>query len=74
MGSIWPTVIILIAYLYFVLKIGPEFMKYRSPMNIDNIVMAYNVIQVLFSLYAIKEVKNYNHNYIDSFFNKYNKM
>lgn len=64
MGSIWPTVIILIAYLYFVLKIGPEFMKYRNPMNIDNIVMVYNVIQVLYSLYTIKEVRNYNHNYI----------
>ncbi|VVC42058.1 ELO family [Cinara cedri] len=55
MGSPWPVFIILIAYLYFVLKAGPEFMKSRKAINIDRIVMVYNVVQVLFSLYILKE-------------------
>jgi len=60
MGSIWPITIIVIAYLYFVLKLGPEFMKYRNPFNIDRIVMIYNAVQVLFSMYLVKEVR-YQH-------------
>jgi hypothetical protein len=56
MDSPWPVITILAAYLYFVLKIGPEFMKYRRPMNIDRVVMVYNIIQVLFSLYIVREV------------------
>uniref|UniRef100_A0A2S2QWI8 Elongation of very long chain fatty acids protein n=1 Tax=Sipha flava TaxID=143950 RepID=A0A2S2QWI8_9HEMI len=55
MDSPWPVITILAAYLYFVLKIGPEFMKYRRPMNIDRVVMVYNIIQVLFSLYIVRE-------------------
>lgn len=56
MGSIWPVTFIVIVYLYFVLKIGPEFMKYRDPYNIDRIVLVYNAVQVLFSIYLVKEV------------------
>jgi len=58
MDSPWPVMIILAAYLYFVLKAGPKFMKYRSPLKIDRIVMVYNVVQVLFSAYLVKEVIN----------------
>lgn len=61
MGSIWPTVIIVFAYLYFVLKIGPELMRFRNPINIDRIVLVYNAVQVIFSLYLVKEVR-YNYN------------
>lgn len=56
MGSIWPITIIVVSYLYFVLKCGPKFMKYRNPYNIDRIVMIYNAIQVLYSMYLVKEV------------------
>lgn len=56
MDSPWPVVIILAIYLYFVLKAGPKFMKYRSPFKIDGLVMVYNVVQVLFSAYLVKEV------------------
>jgi len=59
MDSPWPVVIILSAYLYFVLKAGPKFMKYRSPLKIDRIVLVYNVVQVLFSAYLVKEVIQY---------------
>lgn len=56
MSSPWPVLIILLAYLYFVLKAGPKFMKYRGPMNIDRFVMMYDVVQVLFSMFIVKEV------------------
>lgn len=59
MDSPWPVVIILVAYLYFVLKAGPKFMKYRSPLKIDSIVMVYNVVQVVVSAYLVKEVIQY---------------
>lgn len=59
MGSIWPITIVIVIYLYFVLKIGPEFMKYRNPMKIDRIVAAYNAVQVLFSLYLVEEVSKH---------------
>lgn len=60
MGSIWPITIVVVSYLFFVLKIGPEFMKYRNPMKIDRIVTIYNVVQVLFSLYLVEEVRKHN--------------
>jgi len=61
MGSIWPITVIVVSYLYFVLKIGPEFMRYRNPLNIDRIVMVYNAVQVIFSIYLLKEVRiNFN--------------
>lgn len=56
MNSPFPILMILTAYLYFVLKFGPEFMKYRNPFNINRVVMIYNVVQVLLSLYLVKEV------------------
>lgn len=59
MGSIWPVTIVVVTYLYFVLKIGPEIMKNRNPMNIDRIVMIYNAVQVLFSLYLVEEVRKH---------------
>ncbi|XP_025204858.1 elongation of very long chain fatty acids protein AAEL008004-like [Melanaphis sacchari] len=55
MDSPWPVLIILAAYLYFVLKAGPNFMKYRNPLKIDRIVMVYNVVQVLYSSYLVIE-------------------
>jgi len=56
MDSPLPVVMIIAFYLYFVLKAGPEYMKFRNPMQIDNFVMIYDVIQVFFSLYLVKEV------------------
>ncbi|XP_050424450.1 elongation of very long chain fatty acids protein AAEL008004-like [Adelges cooleyi] len=55
MGSAWPTLILLVAYLLFVLKLGPSYMKNRRAFNIDRIVMVYDVVQVFFSVYLVKE-------------------
>lgn len=56
MDSPWPVLIILAGYLYFVLKAGPKFMKHRSPLKIDRIVMVYNVVQIVCSAYLVKQV------------------
>lgn len=47
MGSPASLVLILITYLFFVLKIGPQFMKNRKPMNLSNFTRIYNVLQVI---------------------------
>lgn len=56
MGSIVPVTIILVVYLAFVLKIGPDLMMSRRPLNIDRYVMVYNAVQILYSSYLVKEV------------------
>lgn len=57
LGSIIPVTTILVVYLAFVLKIGPEFMRFRKPLNINRVVTIYNVVQILFSSYLLKEVR-----------------
>ncbi|XP_037941440.1 elongation of very long chain fatty acids protein F-like [Teleopsis dalmanni] len=42
-----PICLISIAYLLFVLKIGPAFMRKRSPFNVRKLVIAYNILQIL---------------------------
>lgn len=49
----WPVILILIAYLSFVLKIGPDYMKDKKPMNLKYIMLAYNLFQTLFNAYII---------------------
>lgn len=34
-------------YLWFVMEVGPAFMKKRKPFNIINLIRAYNIFQVL---------------------------
>ncbi|KAB0795324.1 hypothetical protein PPYR_12163 [Photinus pyralis] len=49
MQSPLPVVTILVSYLYFVLKLGPQLMKKRRPFNISNVLVVYNAYQVIFS-------------------------
>ncbi|XP_013177610.1 PREDICTED: elongation of very long chain fatty acids protein 4-like [Papilio xuthus] len=49
MSSPKPVLFTLIIYLLFVLKIGPEFMRNRSPYNLKIILVVYNILQVLIS-------------------------
>jgi hypothetical protein len=44
---------ILIAYWLFIFKIGPSFMKNRKPFEIKDIILVYNLYQVLFSSWLI---------------------
>lgn len=47
MSDPFTIVIIVITYLYFVLKIGPVLMKNRAAFNIDQILKYYNIFQVV---------------------------
>ncbi|CAG4986864.1 unnamed protein product [Parnassius apollo] len=47
-----PILTIWLAYLAFVLKIGPEFMKKRPPFNLNNVLVLYNAIQIIISCFV----------------------
>merc|ERR1711971_1145019 len=55
MTSIWPTIIICTAYVYFVKVVGPRLMKDREPYELKNILLVYNFSQVLFSFWMFME-------------------
>merc|ERR1712126_664393 len=55
MYSIWPTIIICSAYVYFVKILGPRLMKDREPFELKKILLVYNFSQVLFSLWMFME-------------------
>lgn len=56
MGSPAPVVLILAAYLLFVLKIGPKMMENRPAFELKNLMIAYNGFQVIFSVYLASTV------------------
>nr|XP_018901840.1 PREDICTED: elongation of very long chain fatty acids protein AAEL008004-like [Bemisia tabaci] len=47
MDNIYPVLALVIAYLVFVLKVGPKFMENRKPLNIKGIILAYNFFQMI---------------------------
>lgn len=61
MSSPVPVLTILAAYLYFVLKLGPQYMSSRKPFNLQNILVTYNLYQVIFSIWLctmVSEIYN----------------
>lgn len=50
-----PGLTILIGYLYFVLSWGPKHMEHRKPYQIKNILVLYNLFQVLLSCWLFYE-------------------
>lgn len=51
-----PVTIVTAAYLLFVLKIGPALMKDRKPLNLRNVLIVYNLLQVVASMYIVIKV------------------
>lgn len=51
-----PGLTILGAYLYFILSWGPRYMANRKPHKLENVLIAYNLIQVIVSTYIFYEV------------------
>ncbi|XP_034242385.1 elongation of very long chain fatty acids protein 7-like [Thrips palmi] len=47
--------LLLTAYLYFVLSLGPRLMEHRKPFNLDKIMIVYNALQVVASLHVVRE-------------------
>ncbi|XP_014260831.1 elongation of very long chain fatty acids protein AAEL008004-like isoform X2 [Cimex lectularius] len=56
MGSPIPIVVILSAYLYFVLKLGPKIMEKRKPFELKMVLVGYNLYQVVFSSWVVSQV------------------
>lgn len=50
MNSGWTVTVILVVYLAFVLKLGKIFMQNRNPYNIKNVMLVYNVLQVIYNV------------------------
>ncbi|KAK9738401.1 GNS1/SUR4 family [Popillia japonica] len=51
MRSPLPMIGLIIAYLYFVLDLGPRLMRNREPFELKKVLVLYNGYQVLFSLW-----------------------
>ncbi|XP_012288517.1 elongation of very long chain fatty acids protein 7 [Orussus abietinus] len=51
MGSPGPVFCILAMYLAFVIKIGPKLMEKRPPFELKTVMIVYNAIQVVFSIW-----------------------
>lgn len=56
MGSPGPLLTILATYLYFCISAGPRYMKDRKPYDLKNIIIVYNAVQVLSSIFLVHEV------------------
>lgn len=55
MSSPLPTLLICVSYYLIVKKIGPYLMRDRAPYKLNNLLIAYNLFQVLFSAYLFYE-------------------
>lgn len=55
MSSPVPGASILIGYLYFVLSWGPRHMEHRKPYQLKNILVVYNFLQVVLSVWLFYE-------------------
>ena len=45
-GGPWPTISLILLYLYFVKVAGPQMMKGRKPFDLRNVIFSYNILLV----------------------------
>lgn len=55
MQSPFPTLIMVVAYLYVIIFLGPNYMANRKPFKLKEVLILYNGAQVLYSLYMFYE-------------------
>lgn len=67
MQSPVPTILMVLAYLYTVVILGPRLMANRKPFKLKEVLVIYNGFQVLFSLYMLYEV-SHSSNHSNHFF------
>ncbi|XP_059061434.1 elongation of very long chain fatty acids protein 7-like [Achroia grisella] len=53
MATLGPVLMIIAAYLVFILKIGPSFMRKREAYKLKYTLISYNALQVAFSVYLV---------------------
>ncbi|XP_033215083.1 elongation of very long chain fatty acids protein 4-like isoform X2 [Belonocnema kinseyi] len=56
MGDLWPTLLIIASYLYFVFQCGPRFMKDRPAYQLKTFIRLYNIFQVVANVYIVHEI------------------
>ncbi|XP_055534986.1 elongation of very long chain fatty acids protein 7 [Wyeomyia smithii] len=54
-GSMTPLLVIIVTYLYFCLYAGPRYMAKRKPFKLENVLIAYNALQVVLSIVLVYE-------------------
>lgn len=57
MSDPFPTLFICLFYAYFVRVLGPKFMENRKPFDLRNLMILYNLFQVIFSTWLFYEVR-----------------
>ena len=55
MSSPWPTVALCVLYYYIIRVAGPRFMKDREPLNIQSLVVVYNLVQTCISAWIFQK-------------------
>jgi GNS1/SUR4 family len=50
LSSPFPVLCIIAAYIYFVFKLGPNFMKHREPFKLNSAIIVFNAFQVAANL------------------------
>ncbi|CAD7003755.1 elongation of very long chain fatty acids protein F-like [Ceratitis capitata] len=50
-GALLPVILLEIAYMTFVFRIGPWFMKNREPYKLTSVLRYYNIIQIVFNAF-----------------------
>lgn len=51
LGSPIPIACLIVGYLYFVKNLGPKLMENRKPFELNNVMIAYNFIQIVANLW-----------------------
>jgi elongation of very long chain fatty acids protein 7 len=60
MDSPLPTMTIVAVYLYLVVDLGPRLMANKKPYQLNAVLVVYNAVQVIFSVFMLWEVRNTN--------------
>lgn len=53
LSSVWPTVALSSTYVLLVTVVGPWFMRNRKAYDVKPVLIVYNAIQILISLYLL---------------------
>lgn len=57
MSSPFPTLFICLSYVYGVKVLGPKLMENRKPFQLKNVLIVYNLFQMVFSAWLFYEVR-----------------
>ncbi|XP_034479811.1 elongation of very long chain fatty acids protein AAEL008004 [Drosophila innubila] len=60
----WFMIAVLVLYLIFVLRIGPNFMLNRRPYELKTLIIVHNIVQVVSCVYVVYEILHITENHI----------